>query len=603
MRKPLRPANPALKRFGVFAIVLAALAVAMGFLALRPQPLFARSRAERALTRARAEIASKSFEQGRASLLEAIRLQPMAAEPRKQLALLERSLHNNDLALLAMQNLTEMHPEDPEAWIGLAGMMTKSGLLEAPEAALDAAVDLDPDRGDARLLRGKIRFNLGRYAGALQDARVAVGVYPSDVPSRELLIQSTARAVGVAPAVKELQEALTIVPPVKALLAMQMQLELARSDPAAVASEVLGPSPAPPRRSRPDASSDRGSLGAWTREQWPGRLGEIRKSLDAAIQAGDWDQANRIVETSAKDAPATAFPPYLAGLLALAQGKVDLAEKRLQEALAIAPRMPAVLGALGKVWSRRGGAAYAGQQLIRLAERDPGSPLVRYMAARAFIEAGDPPRAESALRRGLELQPDSPVPYRHLTDYYFGLDRAQEALDICRQGLARFPADSPLQMMLPQIHVSVGQRAAAIEAYRALLARRPDIDLAQYKLASLLSSDPAARPAFLAALQPLQGDRPSDPYLVDALGWMNHQAGDDARALSLLQRATELAPEEPTFHYHLAIVYRASGDTARARQSLQTALDSPRPFAERLDALRLVRQDETTGNAPSGGRR
>ena len=56
------------------------------------------------------------------------------------------------------------------------------------------------------------------------------------------------------------------------------------------------------------------------------------------------------------------------------------------------------------------------------------------MAARAFIEAGDPPRAEGALRRGLELEPDSPVPYRHLTDYYFGLDRAQEALTSVDRG-------------------------------------------------------------------------------------------------------------------------------------------------------------------------
>jgi tetratricopeptide (TPR) repeat protein len=240
--------------------------------------------------------------------------------------------------------------------------MMKSGLLEAPEAALDTAVDLNPDRGDARLHRGKIRFRLGRYAGALQDARTAVAAYPADVPSRELLIQSTARAVGVAPAVEALDEALTIVPPIKALVAMKVQLELARSDPAAVASEVLGPAPAPPRRSRPDASSDRGSLGAWTREQWPGRLGEMRKSLDAAIQAGSWDQANRIVEASAKDAPATAFPAHLAGVLDLAQGKVDLAEQHFQEALGIAPRMPAILGALGKTWSRRGGAAYAARQ-------------------------------------------------------------------------------------------------------------------------------------------------------------------------------------------------------------------------------------------------
>ena len=584
----------------VGAVVLVAAGV-LGF--IRARPAIDRFRAKRALTHARAQIASKAFDQARSSLFEAIRLQPLSAEPRKELAFLERSLGNSALALLAFQNLTEVHPEDPEAWIGLADLMLKNGLLEAPEAALDAAVDLSPDRGDARLLRGRIRFRLGRYAGALQDARAAVAAYPADAGSRELIVQSSVRAVGVAAALEALNEALKFVPPIRPLLAMQAGLERAPSDPAVLNSPVFGPAPAPPRRSRPDATSDQGSLGAWTREQWPGRLGEIRKSLDAAIRAGDWDQANRIVETSAKDAPATAFPAYLAGVLALAQGKVDLAEQRLLEALGTAPRMPAILGALGKTWSRRGGAAYAAQQLMTLAERDPGSPLVRYMAARAFLEAGDPPRAEGALRRGLQLQPDSPVPYRHLTDYYFGLDRAQEALDICRQGLARFPADSALNMMLPQIEASVGQRAEAVVAYRSLLGRRPDLDLAQYKLATLLSTDPSGRPAFLGVLQPLQGDRPSDPYLLDALGWMNHQAGDDGRAVGLLERASELAPEEPTFHYHLAIVYRASGDIARARQSLQAALDSPRPFAERLDALRLVRQDETPGNAPSNGRR
>jgi tetratricopeptide (TPR) repeat protein len=585
-------------------IVGAVVAVAAGVLGLiRARPAIDKFRAERTMAQARSQIASKAFDQARSSLFEAIRLQPLAAEPRRQLAFLEKSLGNNDLALLALQNLTEMHPEDPDAWIGLAGQMMKSGLLEAPEAALDAAIDLNPDRGDARLLRGRIRFRLGRYAGALQDARVAVAAYPGDAASRELIVQSLVHAVGVTSAAEALHEALTIVPPIRPLLAMQAGLQQAGSDPAVLTSPVFGPAPAPPRRSRPDATSDQGSLGAWTREQWPGRLSEIRKSLDVAIKAGNWDEANRIVETSSKDAPSTAFPPYLAGWLALAQGKIDLAEQRFQEALAIAPRMPAVLGALGKTWSRRGGAAYAAQRLMALAERDPGSPLVRYMAARAFIEAGDPPRAEGALRRGLELQPDSPVPFRHLTDYYFGLDRAQEALGICRQGLARFPTDSTLQMMLPQIHASVGQRAAAVEAYRALVARRPDLDLAQYKLATLLSIDPTARPAFLAALQPLQGDRPSDPYLLDALGWMNHQAGDEGRAVGLLQHASELAPEEPTFHYHLAIVYRASGNPARAREALQAALDSPRPFAERLDAMRLVRQDETNGNAPSGGRR
>jgi tetratricopeptide (TPR) repeat protein len=593
--------------------------------------------------------------------------------------------------------------------------MVQAGLLEAPEAALDDAIDANSQRADAHLKRGNIRFRLGRHYGALQDARTAVAAAPNDPIAWNLLVRSSARAEGVDAGIAMARQAIgtvgehaAILPPLAALLAqrgrlaearsvLQKQidspssdsdrvwnarlalarlelgadnlagtktlldrllserpsdqeaialgavvearsglldaslthldaalaslptsrslretrdrLELARGDPKVllalsreVASGALGPPPASPRRLRADARIDRGSLGAWTREYWPGRLAEIRQVLGSQLERRDWVAAQRIVDSAARDYPGSAFAPYLAGILELARGNLDEAERRLSEALAIAPRLPATLAALGKTWSEKGGAAFAGQQLMGLAEHDPELPIVRYMAARAYIEAGDPLRAEASLRRGLALQPDSPVPYQHLTDYYFGLDRAPESLEICRQGLTRFPQDTNLLMMLPQIEAAIGRPDAAFRAYEELSSRRPDLDLALYRLAMLLATEEGepSRQRLLPVLQRLRGDAPSDPLLLDALGSMHYRAGDARLARALLEEAVKRAPEEPTLHYHLALVYSRANEMTLARQQLKNALDSPRPFPDRIEALRLMRQDDRS--PPSTGR-
>jgi predicted Zn-dependent protease len=216
------------------------------------------------------------------------------------------------------------------------------------------------------------------------------------------------------------------------------------------------------------------------------------------------------------------------------------------------------------------------------------------MAARAYIEARDPIRAEGALTRGLELQRDSPVPYQHLADYYFGVDRAADALAICQRGLERIPDAVDLQLMLAQISAALRRPDDAIGAYDAVLSRRPDLDLARYKLGMLLASGENAgnsRPKLLEVARELAGDRPSDPLLLDALGWILFRANQLPRGRELLEAAVKGAPEEPTPHFHLAVVYTQQHRTDAAERELKVALGSERPFPERLDALRLMREN------------
>ncbi|TMA21326.1 MAG: hypothetical protein E6J88_15910 [Deltaproteobacteria bacterium] len=50
------------------------------------------------------------------------------------------------------------------------------------------------------------------------------------------------------------------------------------------------------------------------------------------------------------------------------------------------------------------------------------------------------------------------------------------------------------------------------------------------------------------------------------------------------------SPGDPGPHYHLAVLDNRVGDREQARRELKIALESTQPFAERLDALRLLRE-------------
>src|SRR5439155_12405153 len=257
-----------------------------------------------------------------------------------------------ELAFLELEVQTASDPDDAGAFVHLAELMRETGMLEAPEAALDKAIGLAPTRADARSLRADIRFRLGRYSGALADAQAAVASAPKDEISWRLLAQSTARSRGRDAGVEVAHRA----------------VEAAGNDSGFVRSVTdPGPEPAPPRRLRADAQIDFGTVGAWMREHWPGRLAQQREALEQQLAQRNWAEAERVVESARRAWPDTEFPPFLAGILALARDDDVGAEKQLSEALAMAPRLPTFLAALARTWARKSGASGAGERLMQLA--------------------------------------------------------------------------------------------------------------------------------------------------------------------------------------------------------------------------------------------
>ena len=676
------------------------IASSVGVFILVKSRFLAELRARHIASRGEGLLSKNELAEARLNLRRALRLDPNIPAVRLRLAELERRLGDWELAFLEYQTTTEMRPEDPNGWIGLADLMARTGLVSAPEAALDSAIDADPRRTDAHRMRAAVRFELGRYHGALRDAELAVAADPTDVASWGLLIRSTARSrgpaagleaatravKGVGPkptlvraqawlladvgraqeglslldreiqtsddpawrrtlarvqvragnlpaaraqvegvlsgspldeemlvlrsvveaagahvdtALQRLEEASRNVPKGQLLADLQNELQAAGNDRKKVDRAVaraldreLGPPPAASARVRAEEWMKTTDPAVATREHWPGRLAQIRQSLEGRLRQQDWAGADAVVSSVRQKYPGTSFAAFVGGILELARGRTEEARTQLLASLRASPRSSVVVAALAKAWSRDKGAVHAGDQLLRLADADPGFVLARYLAARAYLDGREPGRAEATLQRGLRSDSASTPTYRHLALFYLEVDRASEAAAVCQRGQEQFPHSVPLQTMFAELQVRLGRPEEARRLYEQLLRQRPDLDLVEYRLAELVASGEhesgsAHRSGEL--LDDLGGDRPSDPALLGQLGWLAASAGKTARARELLEASVRAAPDEPSLRFHLASVYARENEMELSRRELEAALGSGRPFPERIEALRLLK--------------
>ena len=65
---------------------------------------------------------------------------------------------------------------------------------------------------------------------------------------------------------------------------------------------------------------------------------------------------------------------------------------------------------------------------------------------------------------------------------------------------------------------------------------------------------------------------PNDGFYIDSLGWVYYQKGDYPRAVEQLERAVELANDDPTIIEHLADAYEKVGKLKSALERYREAL-------------------------------
>jgi uncharacterized protein (TIGR03790 family) len=163
---------------------------------------------------------------------------------------------------------------------------------------------------------------------------------------------------------------------------------------------------------------------------------------------------------------------------------------------------------------------------------------------------------------------------------------ARQALEEATARDDRIPS---AQFMLAQLYEVTAEYDKAIERYRKLLQSAPENPLVlnnlAYALAVRKNNPQEALPLAEKANQLAKGN----PSISDTLGWIYHLAGQDDKAVKVLEEAVRSAPSNAEIHLHFAIVSAATGNKLAAEVGLRRALEI-NPKLEQSDEVKLLRE-------------
>jgi tetratricopeptide (TPR) repeat protein len=239
------------------------------------------------------------------------------------------------------------------------------------------------------------------------------------------------------------------------------------------------------------------------------------------------------------------FLPAMKGLCLLyqQQNKLDEAITRIQQQIQRAPQQGYFYQLLGDVYQSLG-------DVDRAAEA--------YEAALPHVSNADAAMSNARLAQMSNS--------RH---------NYAQAISSAKTSITENPGLLPSYIVEGEAYEGIGQFDQAKRAYQDALARNPNFVPALNNLAWLECEHGGNLDEALSLAEHAKQLDPDDPDVSDTLGWIDYRKGLYGTALSLANNAASHSPGDGQFQYHLGMILMRTGDSGRARQALERALQSP----------------------------
>lgn len=482
------------------------------------------------------------------------------------------------------------------AWNLLANYYRQSGDSEKALGAIEKVIDLTGGGGDelrftqadvlvdlgqydlaeevvqsldqpiyATLIRGRIELARGDPAAALASFEKGIRHWPNN-PGARYLAGVAARELGDSDrAISELREAMRAGKSQTQAAHLLARIYLDRGD----YKEAVNFASESARRSR-----------------GPGRPEDYIIAIRALTKLGDYEKARKSIDLLADLPGQQATAAFETAKLEAAQNGTQAAIDSIKkDGLDLTdPANERVLGLLVEYLGALDRDEEALAPVDAALARHPDESQYHVLRGTVLSRSKQFDLAKQEFETARELDPESGAALAGLA-FLAGragnLEEAVELYDAAARHNELNTAD--YEYYAAQLTLTLGDKEAAIERLKNVTRKYLGHAGSRNDLAWLLAEEGQDLDLALALAEEARRLDPS-PDILDTLGAVHMKRGEAAAAVAVLENAYEQQPDSPYLRLHLGTALALAGDTNRARELLQSALDTE-GFAE-ADAAR-----------------
>ena len=366
----------------------------------------------------------------------------------------------------------------------------------------------------------------------------------------------------------------------------------------------------------------------------PANAGAYELYLKALGYTQRYDKAGNLdLAIAALDNAVKADPRFALGFAQLGEAyrlkyRLDKDKKWIDEALAncqkaqqLDDRLPMVYVTLGKIHSYTGNYELALQESQRALQLDPRNADAIISLARSYESAGRIADAEAAYRKAIALRPDSWDGYNQLAGFLLDHRRYDESVAQYRHAIELTPDNAALYLNLGAVYSDMGDKhyAEAEQMLRKSIALEPTypayanlgyLYLQEQKFAEAATAtekalqlndrdyvvwgnlasayaglknkekEGQARDHGIALLEQAALDTPRDAIVQSTLGMLYAKKKLREKAISRIQSALALSPDDSNVLAAVGVAYEDLGDRAQALQYIEKSLQKGYDLAD-----------------------
>ena len=497
------------------------------------------------------QVMQKDLAAAERSFKQAAEASPARSPRRLQYA--QFKLRSGDLAAgkQVLEEMTQKAPDFLPAWIARAEIALAEKKFEESTAFVGKVLARDADNLEARLIRGRLHFAKGENDKAVTEFEKLTHTYPK-LPGAHFELGRTYAATGeMGKAIASLSQAVNLAPGMGDAVLLLAELNLQKGDYGAVVAALK-----PRLQQHPEIVQGWLLLAMAYRGQ------------------GNVDDALAIYSQLETQQPRNAQPAFLRGQVLLQQKKTAEARKAFERTLELSPESPMALEQLVDLDLMEKKYQAAGE---RVKAQVAGHPALagygQLLLAKNFLAQNDMLQAETALKKAIELMPDSQTAYFLLGRLYASTNQQPKALASLAQAVTRNPKDVRSFLLMGVINDQLKNYPAARDAYEKVLALDPRQIGVLNNLAYLYAEQFGQTEKALELAQKARDLLPNDPTIGDTLGWVLYKQGKYPRALSLLAESAGKLPDSAEILFHLGMTRYMLGQEESARKALQRAVE------------------------------